>query len=100
MPDAKSVEGSQRPLMRKRIIRKPGEAGPPTSFPMAPADRADSDPGRPNRSRPPPSARRRPARRPPRPARRRGPARRPLPHADAEALQLWRRKRASTSTPA
>jgi transcription termination factor Rho len=25
--------------MRKRIIRKPGEAGPPTSYPMAPADR-------------------------------------------------------------
>ncbi|HET6573996.1 MAG TPA: transcription termination factor Rho [Fimbriiglobus sp.] len=42
MPDAKSVEGSHRPLIRKRIVRKPGEAGPvsaptPTPPAMAPA---------------------------------------------------------------
>lgn len=37
MPDAKSVEGAGRPLLRKRIIRKPGEpAGSPTPPAMAP----------------------------------------------------------------
>ncbi len=37
MPDAKSVEGSPRPpVIRKRIIRKPGETGPtPTTPPAA-----------------------------------------------------------------
>ena len=34
MPDAKSVDGSQRPLLRRRIIRKPGEPGP--GGPMTP----------------------------------------------------------------
>src|SRR5262245_54732157 len=34
MPDAKSVEGSPRPMLRKRILRKPGE---PLSGPHYPA---------------------------------------------------------------
>ena len=38
MPDAKSVEGSQRPVIRKRATRKPGEPlAAPTSAPAAPA---------------------------------------------------------------
>ncbi|OWK41921.1 transcription termination factor Rho [Fimbriiglobus ruber] len=36
MPDAKSVDGAPRPMIRKRIIRKPGDAGPPVSA-VAPA---------------------------------------------------------------
>jgi len=37
MPDAKSVEGSSRPLIRRRIIRKPGEPAPaPAAPPAAP----------------------------------------------------------------
>jgi transcription termination factor Rho len=40
MPDAKSVDGPQRPLIRKRIIRKPGDGpvgpGAATPAPMAP----------------------------------------------------------------
>jgi transcription termination factor Rho len=34
MPDAKSVDGSQRPLLRRRIIRKPGDPAP--GGPMTP----------------------------------------------------------------
>src|ERR687898_850748 len=57
MPDAKSVEGSHRPLIRKRIIRKPGEAGPvsapaPTPPAMAPVPSSQVPPsGRPAGSR-------------------------------------------------
>lgn len=36
MPDAKSVEGSPRPMIRKRIIRKPGESTPTGTAPAAP----------------------------------------------------------------
>ena len=39
MPDAKSVEGSPRPMIRKRIIRKPADSttvGPSTPAPMRP----------------------------------------------------------------
>ena len=32
MPDAKSVEGPQRPLVRKRVVRKPVEPAPDTAF--------------------------------------------------------------------
>jgi transcription termination factor Rho len=37
MPDAKSVEGSGRPMIRRRVLRKPGESGPPTPAAMPPA---------------------------------------------------------------
>ena len=43
MPDAKSVDGSPRPIIRKRIIRKPGDAGASVTSPPS-ADRPLSGP--------------------------------------------------------
>ena len=37
MPDAKSVDGSSRPMIRKRIVRKPGESAPLTKSPAQPS---------------------------------------------------------------
>ena len=101
MPDAKSVERAGRPLLRQRIVRKPGEA----------ASRADAGPEAsaappPRRPAPPPRSRR--------PAPAAAPAGRPAaapapgPAAGSttctgcrcRSCSSWPRRRASTSTPA